>query len=44
MAWVNNMVGGNSNVDPVIMKTGGMSGFGSGIAICPTKGAAIFIG
>jgi len=44
MAWVNNMVGGNSNVDPVIMKNGGMSGFGSGIAICPTKDAANFIG
>jgi hypothetical protein len=37
MAWVNNMVGGNSNVDPVIMKNGGMSGFGSGIAIVQPK-------
>ena len=40
MAWVNNMRGGN----PVILKNGGTSGFGSGIAICPTKDAAIFIG
>jgi H+/gluconate symporter-like permease len=44
MAWVNNMVGGNSNVHPVIMKNGGTSGFGNVIAICPTKDAAIFIG
>jgi hypothetical protein len=27
----------------VILKNGGTSGFGSGIAICPTKDAAIFI-
>ena len=40
MAWVNNMRGGNS----VILKNGGTSGFGSGIAINPTKDAAIFIG
>jgi CubicO group peptidase (beta-lactamase class C family) len=40
MAWVNNMRGGN----PVILKNGGTAGFGSGIAICPTKDAAIFIG
>ncbi len=44
MAWVNDMGGGNSNVHPVIMKNGGTSGFGSGIAINPTKDAAIFIG
>jgi CubicO group peptidase (beta-lactamase class C family) len=44
MARVNNMVGGNSNVHPVIMKTGGTSGFGNVIAINPTKDAAIFIG
>jgi CubicO group peptidase (beta-lactamase class C family) len=44
MAWVNNMVGGNSNVHPVIMKNGGTSGFGNVIAINPTKDAAIFIG
>ena len=29
---------------PVIMKNGGTSGFGNGIAIYPTKDAAIFIG
>ena len=44
MAWVNNMVGGNSNVHHVIMKNEGTSGFGDAIAICPTKDAAIFIG
>jgi CubicO group peptidase (beta-lactamase class C family) len=44
MAWVNNMGGRYSNLPPVIMKNGGTSGFGSGIAICPTKDAAIFIG
>ena len=40
MAWVNNMRGG----DPVILKNGGTAGFGTGIAICPTNDAAIFIG
>ena len=40
MAWVNNMGGG----DPVILKNGGTAGFGNGIAIYPTKDAAIFIG
>ncbi len=44
MAWVNNMVGGNPNVHPVIMKNGGTSGFGNVVAINPTKDAAIFIG
>ena len=39
MAWVNNIGGG----DPVILKNGGTAGFGNGIAICPTKEAAIFI-
>jgi CubicO group peptidase (beta-lactamase class C family) len=39
MAWVNNIRGGS----PVILKNGGTAGFGSGIAICPTKDAAIFI-
>jgi CubicO group peptidase (beta-lactamase class C family) len=39
MAWVNNMGGG----DPVILKNGGTAGFGNGIAIYPTKNAAIFI-
>jgi CubicO group peptidase (beta-lactamase class C family) len=40
MAWVNDVRGG----DPVILKNGGTSGFGSGIAICPAKDSAIFIG
>jgi CubicO group peptidase (beta-lactamase class C family) len=40
MAWVNDIRGG----DPVILKNGGTAGFGTGIAICPTKDAAIFIG
>jgi CubicO group peptidase (beta-lactamase class C family) len=44
MAWVNNIGGGNPNVHPVIMKNGGTAGFGTGIAINPTKDAAIFIG
>lgn len=40
MAWVNDVHGNN----PVILKNGGTAGFGSGIAICPNKDAAIFIG
>jgi CubicO group peptidase (beta-lactamase class C family) len=44
MAWVNNLGGGNPNLHPVIMKNGGTAGFGTGIAINPTKDAAIFIG
>jgi len=44
MAWVNNMGGGNPNLHPVIVKNGGTSGFGTVIAINPTKKAAIFIG
>jgi CubicO group peptidase (beta-lactamase class C family) len=40
MAWVNDMQGGN----PVILKNGGTAGFGTGIAIDPTKDAALFIG
>jgi CubicO group peptidase (beta-lactamase class C family) len=44
MAWVNNLAGGNPNVHPVIVKNGGTSGFGTVIAINPTKDAAIFIG
>lgn len=40
MAWVNDVRGGA----PVILKNGGTAGFGSGIAICPTKDAALFIG
>jgi CubicO group peptidase (beta-lactamase class C family) len=43
MAWVNNIGGGNPNLHPVIMKNGGTAGFGTGIAIKPTKDAAIFI-
>jgi len=39
MAWINNIRGGS----PVIMKNGGTAGFGSGIAVYPTKDAAIFI-
>jgi CubicO group peptidase (beta-lactamase class C family) len=44
MAWVNNMGGGNPNLHAVILKNGGTAGFGTGIAINPTKDAAIFIG
>ena len=44
MAWVNNMGGGNPNLHPVIVKNGGTSGFGTVIAINPTRDAAIFIG
>jgi CubicO group peptidase (beta-lactamase class C family) len=44
MAWMNNMGGGNPNLHPVIVKNGGTSGFGTMIAINPTKDAAIFIG
>jgi len=44
MAWVNNMDEGNPNEHPVILKNGGTSGFGTVIAINPTKNAAIFIG
>jgi len=40
MAWVNDIRGGA----PVILKNGGTAGFGTGIALCPTKDAAIFIG
>jgi hypothetical protein len=43
MAWVNNMGGGNPNLHPAILKNGGTAGFGNGIAINPTKDAAIFI-
>jgi CubicO group peptidase (beta-lactamase class C family) len=44
MAWMINMGEGNPNLHPVIVKNGGTSGFGSVIAINPTKDAAIFIG
>ncbi len=44
MAWVNDMGGGNPNLHPVIVKNGGTSGFGTVIAINPTKDAAMFIG
>jgi hypothetical protein len=39
MAWINNI----REPSPVIMKNGGIAGFGSGIVVCPTKDAAIFI-
>jgi len=44
MAWMSNMGEGNPNLHPVIVKNGGTSGFGSVIAINPSKDAAIFIG
>ena len=44
MAWVNDLGGGNPNLHPVIVKNGGTSGFGTVIAINPSKDAAIFIG
>jgi CubicO group peptidase (beta-lactamase class C family) len=44
MAWVDNMGEGNPNLHPVIVKNGGTAGFGTVIAINPTKDAAIFIG
>ena len=40
MAWLNDVRGGAL----VILKNGGTAGFGSGIAFCPAKDAAIFIG
>ena len=44
MAWMINTGEDNPNLHPVIVKNGGTSGFGSVIAINPTKDAAIFIG
>ena len=44
MAWVNNVGNGNPNIKPVILKDGGTAGFGTTIAISPTKDAAVFIG
>ncbi|HEV8418618.1 MAG TPA: serine hydrolase [Candidatus Udaeobacter sp.] len=44
MAWVNDLGGGNPNLHPVIVKNGGTSGFGTVVAINPSKNAAIFIG
>src|SRR5260370_35105873 len=44
MAWVNNLAGGNPNGHPVMVRNGGRAGFGTAIAINPTKGAAIFSG
>jgi CubicO group peptidase (beta-lactamase class C family) len=44
MAWVNNLGEGNPNLHPVVVKNGGTAGFGTVIAINPTKDAAIFIG
>lgn len=43
MAWVNNMGNGNPNLKPVILKNGGTVGFGTVIAINPTKDLAVFI-
>jgi CubicO group peptidase (beta-lactamase class C family) len=43
MAWVNNMGNGNPNLKPVILKNGGTDGFGTVIAINPTKDLALFI-
>jgi len=43
MAWVNNMGNGNPNLHPVIVKNGGTDGFGTVIAINPTKDLAVFI-
>jgi CubicO group peptidase (beta-lactamase class C family) len=44
MAWMINTGEDNPNLHPVIVKNGGTSGFGTVIAINPTKDAAIFIG
>lgn len=43
MAWVNNMGNGNPNLHPVIVKNGGTDGFGTVIAVNPTKDLAVFI-
>ena len=43
MAWVNNMGNGNPNLRPVILKNGGTDGFGTVIAINPTKDLAVFV-
>lgn len=43
MAWINNMGEGNPNLKPVILKNGGTVGFGTVIAINPTKDLAVFI-
>jgi CubicO group peptidase (beta-lactamase class C family) len=42
MAWVNNMGNGSPNLHPVIVKNGGTDGFGTVIAINPTKDLAVF--
>jgi hypothetical protein len=43
MAWVNNMGNNNPNLKPVILKNGGTVGFGTVIALSPSKDAAVFI-
>ncbi len=43
MAWVNNLGNGNPNLHPVIVKNGGTVGFGTVIAINPTKDLALFM-
>ena len=43
MAWVNNLGNGGPNLHPVIVKNGGTDGFGTVIAINPTKDLAVFI-
>jgi len=43
MAWVNNLGNGDPNLKPVIMKNGGTVGFGTVIAISPSKDLAVFI-
>ncbi len=43
MAWVNNLGNGNPNLHPVILKNGGTVGFGTVIAINPTKDLAVFV-
>ena len=43
MAWVNNLGNGNPNLHPVIVKNGGTVGFGTVIAINPTKDLAVFV-
>ncbi len=43
MAWVNNLGNGNPNLRPVILKNGGTVGFGTVIALNPTKDLAVFV-
>jgi CubicO group peptidase (beta-lactamase class C family) len=43
MAWVSNLGNGNPNLRPVIVKNGGTVGFGTVIAISPSKDLAVFM-